>query len=216
MNTSFSWERFNQVPIVGIIRNMPRQHLDKLVEIYAASGLTTLEVTMNTAGASDIIAGLVQRFGHQLNIGAGTVCSLEDLDLALKAGARFIVTPIVEVDVIKACVQAGIPVFPGAFTPTEVYQAWKLGAPVVKIFPAGKLGPGFIKEVLAPLNQIRLLPTGGITLENFAGFLRAGAQGVGIGSGLFPEHLVQGDRWDEYQAFLTSFVKSYQDLRKEL
>jgi 2-dehydro-3-deoxyphosphogluconate aldolase/(4S)-4-hydroxy-2-oxoglutarate aldolase len=216
MDKAFSWDRFNQVPIVGIIRNMSRQHLDKLVEIYAGSGLTTLEVTMNTAGATDIIAGLVQHFGHQLNIGAGTVCSLEDLDLALKAGARFIVTPVMEVEVIKACVKAGIPVFPGAFTPTEIYQAWKLGAPVVKVFPAAKLGPGYIREVLAPLNQIRLLPTGGITLDNFADFLRAGAQGVGIGSGLFPEHLVQGDRWDEYQDFLTSFVKSYQDLRKEL
>ena len=214
MHTSFSWERFNQVPIVGIMRNMPRQHLDSLVEIYAASGLSTLEVTMNTAGAPDIIASLVQRFGHQLNIGAGTVCSLEDLDLALSAGAQFIVTPILETDVIKACVQAGIPVFPGAFTPTEIHQAWKLGAPLVKVFPAGKLGPGYIREVLAPLNHIRLLPTGGITLANFADFLQAGAQGVGIGSGLFPDHLVQGDRWDEYRDFLTDFVKGYQAMGK--
>jgi 2-dehydro-3-deoxyphosphogluconate aldolase / (4S)-4-hydroxy-2-oxoglutarate aldolase len=210
----FSWERFNQVPIVGIMRNMPRQHLETLVEIYAESGLTTLEVTMNTAGAPDIIAALVQRFGHQLNIGAGTVCSLEDLDLALTANAQFIVTPILETEVIKACVQAGTPVFPGAFTPTEIHQAWKLGAPLVKVFPAGKLGPGYIKEVLAPLNHIRLLPTGGITLTNFADFLRAGAQGVGIGSGLFPEHLIQGDRWDEYRTFLTDFVKGYQALQK--
>jgi 2-dehydro-3-deoxyphosphogluconate aldolase/(4S)-4-hydroxy-2-oxoglutarate aldolase len=216
MHTSFSWERFNQVPIVGIMRNMPRQHLESLVEIYAASGMTTLEVTMNTAGAPDIIASLVQRFGHQLNIGAGTVCSLQDLDLALTAGAQFIVTPILEADVIKACVQAGIPVFPGAFTPTEIHQAWKLGAPLVKVFPAGKLGPGYIKEVLAPLNHIRLLPTGGITLANFADFLQAGAQGVGIGSGLFPDHLVQGDRWDEYRAFLTDFVKGYQALENAL
>ena len=214
MHTSFSWERFNQVPIVGIMRNMPRQHLDSLVEIYAASGLSTLEVTMNTAGAPDIIASLVQRFGHQLNIGAGTVCSLEDLDLALSAGAQFIVTPILETDVIKACVQAGIPVFPGAFTPTEIHQAWKLGAPLVKVFPAGKLGPGYIREVLAPLNHIRLLPTGGITLANFADFLQAGAQGVGIGSGLFPDHLVQGDRWDEYRNFLTDFVKGYKAIKK--
>ena len=214
MHTSFSWERFNQVPIVGIMRNMPRQHLDSLVEIYAASGLSTLEVTMNTAGAPDIIASLVQRFGHQLNIGAGTVCSLEDLDLALSAGAQFIVTPILETDVIKACVQAGIPVFPGAFTPTEIHQAWKLGASLVKIFPAGKLGPGYIREVLAPLNHIRLLPTGGITLANFADFLQAGAPGVGIGSGLFPDHLVQGDRWDEYRNFLTDFVKGYKAIKK--
>ena len=213
MHTSFSWERFNQVPIVGIMRNMPRQHLDSLVEIYAASGLSTLEVTMNTAGAPDIIASLVQRFGHQLNIGAGTVCSLEDLDLALSAGAQFIVTPILETDVIKACVQAGIPVFPGAFTPTEIHQAWKLGASLVKVFPAGKLGPGYIREVLAPLNHIRLLPTGGITLANFADFLQAGAQGVGIGSGLFPDHLVQGDRWNEYRDFLTDFVKGYQAIK---
>jgi 2-dehydro-3-deoxyphosphogluconate aldolase/(4S)-4-hydroxy-2-oxoglutarate aldolase len=210
----FSWDRFNQVPIVGIMRNMPQQHLETLVEVYVKSGLTTLEVTMNTAGAPDIIAALVQRFGHQLNIGAGTVCSMEDLDLALTAKAQFIVTPILEPDVIRACGQAGIPVFPGAFTPTEIHQAWKLGAPMVKVFPAGKLGPAYIKEVLAPLNHIRLLPTGGITLTNFADFLRAGAQGVGIGSGLFPAHLIQGNRWDEYRAFLTDFVKGYQALPK--
>ena len=209
----FSWERFNQVPIVGIIRNMGREHLETLVGIYAEAGLTTLEVTMNTPGAADIISGLVQRFGHQLNIGAGTVCSPEDLDKALQAGAQFIVTPILEQDVIRSCVAAGIPVFPGAFSPTEIYQAWKLGAPLVKVFPAAKLGPGYIREVLAPLNQIRLLPTGGITLDNFADFLRAGAQGVGIGSGLFPAHLVQGDRWDEYRAFLTDFVHGYQALQ---
>jgi 2-dehydro-3-deoxyphosphogluconate aldolase/(4S)-4-hydroxy-2-oxoglutarate aldolase len=212
MSALFSWERFNQVPIVGIMRNMPRTHLDTLVGIYAASGLTTLEVTMNTAGAPDIIADLVQRYGHQLNIGAGTVCSPEDLDLALTANAQFIVTPILEPDVIRACVGANIPVFPGAFTPSEIHQAWKLGAPMIKVFPAGKLGPDYIKEVLAPLNHIRLLPTGGITLANFADFLRAGAQGVGIGSGLFPEHLIQGDRWDEYQAFLSDFVRGYQAL----
>lgn len=196
------------------MRNMAGQHLDKLVEIYAASGLTTLEVTMNTPGAPDIIAGLVQRFGHQLNIGAGTVCSPEDLDLALTAGAQFIVTPILEPDVIRTCVRDNIPVFPGAFSPTEIHQAWKLGAPLVKVFPAGKLGPGYIKEVLAPLNHIGLLPTGGIGITDFADYLRAGARGVGIGSGLFPQHLVQGDRWDEYQDFLNDFVRGYQALQQ--
>jgi 2-dehydro-3-deoxyphosphogluconate aldolase / (4S)-4-hydroxy-2-oxoglutarate aldolase len=184
-----------------------------LVEMYVQAGLTTLEVTMNTAGAPDIIASLVDRFGHQLNIGAGTVCCPEDLDLALTAKAQFIVTPILEQDVVRTCVQAGIPVFPGAFTPTEIHQAWRLGAPLVKVFPAGKLGPGYIKEVLAPLNHIGLLPTGGITLANFADFLRAGARGVGIGSGLFPQHLIGGDRWDEYRAFLTDFVQGYRALQ---
>src|SRR5690606_18081736 len=105
---------------------------------------------------------------------------------ALDAGAQFVVTPITDEEVISACVERDIPIFPGAYTPTEIYKAWSLGASMVKVFPASKLGPDYIKEVLAPLQQIHLMPTGGVGLENMEAFYKAGAKGFGIGSQLIP------------------------------
>jgi 2-dehydro-3-deoxyphosphogluconate aldolase / (4S)-4-hydroxy-2-oxoglutarate aldolase len=207
MSHPFSQDRFNKVPVVGIMRNLPPQHTDALVDCYAAAGLTTLEVTMNSAGATKIIASLVKNYGDRLNIGAGTVCDLNDLDNALLAGAQFIVTPILDEEVIRACVAANIPVFPGAFTPTEILKAWKLGATMVKVFPASKLGPEFIKELLAPLNYLKLLPTGGINLQNFREYFNAGAQGVGIGSGLFPAELINNGRWEELKQLYEQVVQ---------
>lgn len=211
MKQTFSWEKFTKVPVVGIMRNIPLTQTQKLVPIYAAAGLTTLEITMNSEDAEETIAWLVQNFGGVLNIGAGTVCDLPDLEKALAAGAQFIVTPILDEEVIRACVAANIPVFPGAFTPTEIFKAWHLGAAMVKVFPATKLGPEYIKELLGPLNYLKLLPTGGITLQNFPDYFKAGAQGVGFGSGLFPMELINNGRWEELKQFYEQVVKRVAD-----
>src|SRR5690606_4889291 len=106
-------------------------------------------------------------------------------------------------------VSASIPVFPGAYTPTEIYRAWSLGASMVKVFPATRLGVEYIKEVLAPLNQIKLLPTGGVTPDNFSDFLKAGAKGFGIGSHLFPKHIIDKEDWDGLRTLYTDFVNKY-------
>ena len=209
--TPFSWEKFNTLPVVGILRNFPAAQTDALATQYADAGLTCLEVTMNTEGAADTIARLSDAFAGRLNIGAGTVCTRQDLDKALGAGAAFIVTPVLAGTVIKTCVRRGIPVFPGAYTPTEIYQAWAMGADMVKVFPASGLGPAFIKEVLAPLDKLKLLPTGGVGLENMEEYLRAGAAGLGIGSGLFPKDLVNAGRWDELSALFKRFVNAYKN-----
>lgn len=213
MSPSFSWNAFYDVPVVGIMRNIPRHQVHKIVALYLTSGLSTLEVTMNTPGAADIIAGLADEFAGELNIGAGTVCTTAELDIALHAGAQFIVTPILDEDIIKACVNANIPVFPGAYTPTEIFKAWQWGASLVKVFPATKLGPDFIREVLAPLNQIKLLPTGGVSLHNFTDFLKAGATGLGIGSHLFPKHLLENNQWAELGKLYAEFVKSVKEFQ---
>ena len=209
--TPFSWEKFNTLPVVGILRNFPAAQTDALATHYADAGLTCLEVTMNTEGAADTIARLSDTFAGRLNIGAGTVCTRQDLDKALGAGAAFIVTPVLAGTVIKTCVRRGIPVFPGAYTPTEIYQAWAMGADMVKVFPASGLGPAFIKEVLAPLDKLKLLPTGGVGLENMEEYLRAGAAGLGIGSGLFPKDLVNAGHWDELSALFKRFVNAYKN-----
>ena len=152
----FSWDRFYRVPIVGIIRGLSSTQVKEILPVYIASGLTTIEITMNTAAAEEIIQ-YARKSYPQLNVGAGTVCTEKDLKKAFDAGAQFIVTPIIDKKVIRSCVKKKAPVFPGAFTPTEIYPAWSLGASMVKIYPAKTLGPGYIKDVKAPLDQIKLM-----------------------------------------------------------
>ena len=161
-----------------------------IVKAYLKAGLHTIEITMNTAGATGIISSLRIEF-NDLNVGAGTVCNMEDYNNAVAAGAQFIVTPILDETVIKTAVAHGIPIFPGAYSPTEIYKAWSLGASAVKIFPATQLGVQFIKDISAPLNNTKLLPTGGVSLENIKSFFEAGAVGVGMGSSLFNKKLIQ-------------------------
>lgn len=215
MNHPFSKELFDKMPLVGILRGFPADQMEKMSKLYAEAGLTTLEITMNTAGAADTIASLLQAVEGRLNVGAGTVCNMEDLDRALGAGAQFIVSPIIDEAVIRKCVALNVPVFPGAYTPTEIYKAWSLGATMVKVFPAGKLGPDYIKEVLAPLNQIKMLPTGGISLDNMRAFIRAGAKGFGIGSALIPKALVENEEWEALSLHFKNFVDQYKRFLNE-
>lgn len=214
MPHKFSPELFNRIPVVGILRNVPPLTVPTLARYYSEAGLTTLEVTMNSDEALTTITRLVQDFGGKLNIGAGTVCTLEDLGKALAAGAQFIVTPILQEEVIKACVQQQVPVFPGAYSPTEIYKAWHLGATMVKVFPATKLGASYIKEVLAPMSYLKLLPTGGVALDNFTEFLKAGAAGLGMGSQLFPKQLIEEGAWEKLSALFRQLVTAYNAFKR--
>jgi len=209
MNKTFSHDLLTGMPLIGIMRNLPEQHVKTIAEKYYKAGLTCLEITMNSPNACEQIADLAAFYAGKLNIGAGTVCSMDDLEKALKSQAQFIVTPIINEDVIKACVHENIPVFPGAYTPSEIYKAWSLGATMIKLFPAGDLKPGFVKEILAPLNFVSLAPTGGITIDNFTDFLANGAKAVGMGSALFPKDIIQNQEWDALSAVFGQFVERY-------
>ena len=188
--STFSWELHHRAPVVGILRGIPMDVVLKIAPVYLDAGFYTLEVTMNTPNAENTITALRDQYPG-LNTGAGTVCSLADLDQALGAGAQFIVTPILNEELIKRAVAQNIPIFPGAFTPTEVYRAWELGASAVKVFPATQLGVPYIKDLRGPLNHVKLLPTGGVSLSNIKSFFDAGAVGVGMGSSLFPKNMIQ-------------------------
>lgn len=201
--TAFQWERFEEAPIVGILRGMQPEVVRQIAKVFQSAGLSTLEVTMNTAGAPKIIARLRKEFPN-LNIGAGTVCTLTDLQTAIAAGAQFIVTPILDEEVIRTAAGQHIPVFPGAYSPTEIYRAWAAGASAVKVFPATRLGPQYLKDVAGPLPQIKLLPTGGVSAANIGTFFAAGAFGVGMGSSLFDKQLIgMGDLAGLKDHFLT-------------
>ena len=205
----FSWEAFHRVPVIGIIRGLTFDEIRQILPVYVSSGLTTIEITMNTISASEIIRYAVDNYEGQLNVGAGTVCNEIDLENARSAGAGFIVTPIISERVIKSCVQQKIPIFPGAFTPTEIYHAWELGASMVKVYPATSLGSGYIKDVKAPLSQIKLMPTGGINKNNIEEFMKAGADGLGVGSQLFDKDLIKDKNWEGLEGHFREFVKYF-------
>lgn len=203
----FSQELFKKAPIVGIIRNVSLEDVKQILPVYRQAGLTTIEITMNTPGAQEIIRYAIEQESEGLNIGAGTVCTKEDLENALEAGAQFIVTPIINKKIIKSCVKKGVPIFPGGYTPTELYNAWTWGATMVKIYPATSLGPEYIKDLKAPLNHLKVLPTGGVSLENMDQFLKAGADGLGIGSQLFDKQMIQNKDWAGLKTYFGKFVE---------
>lgn len=212
MNQRFSNEQFKRMPLVGILRGYPDAKVNGILNAARQAGLTTMEITMNTEGAAEMIERAVGRHGEEMNIGAGTVCNVSDLEMALGAGAQFIVTPILDEQIIQECRDRDIPVFAGAFTPTEIYRAWSIGASMVKVFPSEFLGPAYIKSVLAPLNQVRVMPTGGVSLENMETYWRAGASAFGMGSQLLHKEYIAAEDWHALAAHFRQFCERYRQL----
>jgi 2-dehydro-3-deoxyphosphogluconate aldolase/(4S)-4-hydroxy-2-oxoglutarate aldolase len=204
--TDFLHDAFQKLPLIGIMRGYGKEDTFPIAEAYLASGLTTLEITLNTTGALGIISDMAKRYKGILNVGAGTVCTVDDLQEALNAGAGFIVTPVLNTEIISRCIDLNVPVFPGAYTPTEIYRAWDAGATMVKVFPAGQLGHDYIKQVKAPLNALKLLPTGGISLKNMGDYINAGANGFGLGSSLFHEEFIRSGNWVALQQHFKSYA----------
>jgi 2-dehydro-3-deoxyphosphogluconate aldolase/(4S)-4-hydroxy-2-oxoglutarate aldolase len=177
-------QRIFDAGIVAIMRRTEASLAVETAEALLAGGVGVVEVTLNTIGADAMLTAVREQLGDRMLVGAGTVMTAEEVRRAVGAGAQFIVSPHTDADVIAAARRAGVPAAPGAFTPTEIVHAWRLGAAVVKVFPVGSVGPRYLRDVLAPLTQIPLLPTGGVTLENATEFIRAGAKGLGLGSDL--------------------------------
>jgi 2-dehydro-3-deoxyphosphogluconate aldolase / (4S)-4-hydroxy-2-oxoglutarate aldolase len=177
--------KFKQLPLLGILRGIEARIIEPLVETVVASGLKTIEITMNTADAPGLIRRAVKAANGRLVVGAGTVLTMDDLYSALDAGATFIVLPVLVPDVVRYCAQNSIPVFPGAFTPQEVYNAWLAGATMVKVFPAGFLGPKYLSELKGPFNDIELLACGGVNRDTIGMFFSSGASAAAFGAGTF-------------------------------
>jgi len=185
--------------VVAILRRTAPSAAVATAEALAAGGIPTLEVTCDSPGAADMIGAISRALGDRVLVGAGTVLDAATAQAALDVGARFLVSPHVDADLVRSFASRGVPWIPGAFTATEVLLAWRAGATLVKLFPAGSVGPGYIKDLLGPLRDIPLLPTGGVTLDNAADFLAAGAWGLGMGSALVSPQLVAAGRFDELQ-----------------
>ncbi|MCG6190787.1 bifunctional 4-hydroxy-2-oxoglutarate aldolase/2-dehydro-3-deoxy-phosphogluconate aldolase [Maribellus maritimus] len=203
------------MPVVGIVRGISTDDFKNILPIYIKAGFTTIEVTMNTNDVESLVRHAIKEY-PDINVGTGTVCSLKDLEHALNFGSQFIVSPIINYDVIKTCVKYNIPVFPGALTPTEIYNAWDLGASIVKVYPAANLGAGYIKDVKGPLNRLKLMPTGGIGLGNIQSFLEVGVDGLGIGSPLFDKSLIKAKNWSALENHFSGFTQIVKNHRKKI
>ena len=171
-----------QHKIVAIVRGMKPQDAVSLANALLKGGISILEITLNSHNALSVIEQLSDIFKGKMLIGAGTVLSAEDARKAIAAGAQFIISPSLDTEVIKATKDAGMVSIPGAFTPTEIVTAYKSGADIVKVFPA--LNADYFKSILAPLNHIPLMPTGGVNVDNIKDYQKAGAVAFGIGSWL--------------------------------
>jgi 2-dehydro-3-deoxyphosphogluconate aldolase/(4S)-4-hydroxy-2-oxoglutarate aldolase len=173
-----------------------------------SGGLQAVEVTMNTPGAEKIIAANRDKVPAGKYLGMGTIRNLDEAMRAYEAGAMFFVTPNIDLDVIKFARSKDIPVVAGGLTPTEVYRAWDAGAAMVKVFPCRALGgPQYIRELLGPFDQIPLVAVGGVTIENAADYLQAGASGVGVGISLFGEQAVAAKDWDAVRQNVQQFIQ---------
>jgi len=200
---------FKKLPILGILRGVGLDTIEPLVEAIISTGLETIEITMNTNRAADLIRKAVEVSKKRLTIGAGTVLSKESLESALDAGATFIVTPVLIDDVMDYCTNNKIPVFPGAFSPLEIYRAWNAGATMVKVFPAKSLGPEYFKEIKGPFNQIKLLACGGVTPENMQTYFSQGADAISFGASVFRQEWIQAKDFESIKQSIKRYLQQF-------
>jgi 2-dehydro-3-deoxyphosphogluconate aldolase / (4S)-4-hydroxy-2-oxoglutarate aldolase len=188
--------RIETCGIVAVIRLQDPASLRAVVDALAEGGVRALEVTMTVPGAIELIAELAPTLPGDFLLGAGTVLDADTAHRAANAGAQFIVSPVFRPHVIEAAHACGLPAMPGCFTPTEILSAWEAGADVVKVFPATSVGPGYFKDLKGPLPHVKLMPTGGVSIENVGDWLRAGAVAVGVGSSLLDAKAIASKQFD--------------------
>ncbi len=185
MSKDETMQRIRQLGLIPVIRAESADEAMRAVAAIKEGGISVLEITMTVPGAVKIIEKVAERYGAEVVIGAGTVLDAETARACMLAGAQFIVSPALNLETIACCRRYSIPVMPGALTPTEVVTAWQAGADIVKVFPCNAVGgASYIKALKAPLPQIELVPTGGVSLATAADFLKAGAYALGVGADL--------------------------------
>lgn len=181
--------------VVAVIRLQDPTKLRAVIDALAGGGVRALEVTMTVPGALDLIKEVAPTLPREFVLGAGTVLDPETARLAILAGARYVVGPVFNPAVIALCHRYDVAAIPGCFSPTEILAAWEGGADIVKIFPATALGPGYFKDIHGPLPQVRLMPTGGVTLENAGEWIAAGAVAIGVGTALVDRKAIEAGEY---------------------
>jgi len=202
--------------LVAIVRIKEPGDLVHVAQAIEAGGVRVIEFTMTTPNALEALKELSREWGDRILLGAGTVLDAETARAALLAGAQFLVAPTFNPAVVKLARRYSKIMIPGAFTPSEILAAWECGADIVKVFPATALGPQFIKDVLAPLPQVRLLPTGGVNLETIEGFILAGAAALAVGGNLVESRLVREKDWAGLTQNAQRFAEAVKKARAKL
>src|SRR6516162_10833567 len=199
--------------IVAVVRSQDSLQLVEAARALADGGVIVVEITMTVPDALDVLRQVRQALGDRLLLGAGTILDAETCRATLLAGAEYIVSPTLNLDVIRLCQRYDKLVMPGAFTPTEILAAWEAGADIVKVFPAEVLGPPFFKALRGPLPQVRLMPTGGVDLTTATEFLRAGACCLGVGGQLVEPRAVAERNFDRIRELARQYVAVVQSVR---
>jgi 2-dehydro-3-deoxyphosphogluconate aldolase / (4S)-4-hydroxy-2-oxoglutarate aldolase len=205
----------NQIRSIGIIPVVRANSADeamRAIDAIREGGVSVLEITMTVPGAVNVIAQVAARYGDDALVGAGTVLDAETARACILNGAQFVVSPALNLETIACCRKYGVAVLPGALTPTEVLEAWTAGADFVKVFPAGSLGgASYIKSLKAPLPQIEMVPTGGVSMKTAADFIKAGASALGVGADLVDLKAIR----DGQLSVITERAKQYVEIVRE-
>lgn len=204
------YSKLQDIRLIPVLRKVPYQLCHELVKALKDGGVKAVEITMESENAAEMIREVRQQNDGDIVVGAGTVLTMEDCEKAIEAGAEFIVSPSLNVEIIHKCIENNIPVIPGVFTPTEMQTAYSAGAKFIKLFPASSLGTKFIKDVKGPLAHIQIMTTGGINLESARSYIEAGAQIVGAGSDLIKKEWLQSKNWEAITNEAIAWNKSLQ------
>jgi 2-dehydro-3-deoxyphosphogluconate aldolase / (4S)-4-hydroxy-2-oxoglutarate aldolase len=202
-----------QSGVVAVIRMKEADKLRHVIDALLEGGVRALELTMTVPGAIGLIEQLARNLPGEFLLGAGTVLDPETARQVILAGAKYIVAPILNLKTIEMCHRYDVAAMPGCFTPTEILTAWEAGADVIKVFPATALGPGYFKDVRAPMPQIRMMPTGGVTLANAGEWIKAGAVAIGVGSALVDTKAIDAGNYAQIAANARHLVESVRAAR---
>lgn len=205
-------QRIHDIGLIPVVRAESAEMAHRAVAAVCAGGIQIVEITMTVPGAVDVIRALVKQNSAETLIGAGTVLDAKTAEKCVDAGAQFIVSPALDLNTITYCKKVDIAMMAGALTPTEIYTAWSAGADLVKVFPAGAVGgPGYLKAIKGPLPHIKLVPTGGVSLQNAAAFIEAGAEALGIGSDLIDVKALK----EGVDSVVTARARQYVDIVRQ-
>lgn len=214
MSRAETLRRIAEVGLVPVVRAQSADEAIQAINAIREGGVPILEITMTVPGAIGLIEAVTERYGSDVVLGAGTVLDAETARACILAGAQFIVSPSLNLDTIAACRRYSVPVMPGALTPTEVVTAWTAGADVVKVFPCGAVGgASYIKALKAPLPQIELLPTGGVSLKTAADFIKAGSMALGVGADLVDLQAIRDGKASVVTEKAREFVRIVKEAR---
>jgi 2-dehydro-3-deoxyphosphogluconate aldolase/(4S)-4-hydroxy-2-oxoglutarate aldolase len=204
--SGFDLDHFKKYSALGIIRGASSNSIQGLLIACVLGGLKFVELTLNSRGALHLIELASNEFSDDICIGAGTVVSLLDATQAVNAGAKFIVSPTLNIDVASFCNEKNIAYFPGALSPTEIEKSWNSGATMVKVFPASHMGPDYFRTVLGPFDKILLMAVGGINSSNAVQYLDAGASALAVGGSVFTPARIKNHEFGVIQKEVCEFV----------